>query len=146
MRVPLNLARIVLCCLPLIWAAACSSSTSPTTPDGPMILQGTVEAQSSSEHDFEMPNDGLFDVRLADVRLLLVDITQVSPDDLVFGFGLGQRNDEGGCALTTNFVLLEGEKAIYRLESGDYCLTIFDPGVFPENALLGYTLEVEISV
>jgi hypothetical protein len=141
------MTRLALCLCPLLlWAAACSEGASPTFPDGPAVIEGTVEHQGRSEHDFEMDNDGLFEVRLADVRLLLVDITQTPASGLTFGFGLGQRNDLGNCTLTTNFVLLEGERATYRLSNGSYCLTVFDPGVFPENALLGYRLEIQISI
>jgi len=132
--------------LPLLLTVACSNGSTPTTPDGPMILQGTVEFQGSSEHDVNMPDNGLFVLRLAEVRILLADITQVPAANLTFGFGLGQRDEAGACILTTNFLLLEGDRSTYRLDDGPYCLTVFDPGLFPENAILAYTLELEISV
>lgn len=143
-RRQLGLAALLL--VPLLWMVACSNGSTPTTPDGPMILQGTVEFQGSSEHEVEMPGNGLFVLRLAEVRILLADISQVAAANLTFGFGLGQRDEAGACILTTNFLLLEGDMTTYRLDDGPYCLTVFDPGLFPENALLAYTLELEISV
>lgn len=135
--------------VPLILAAALTvlgcSGSSPTSPDGPLIFTGTVSFDGDSFHDLEMFDDGLLTVTLLDLRVLIFDISQGSPANLVLGFGLGQRDEEGECNLTTNILLAEGQARVYRLSRDSYCINIFDPGALPEDALIGYDLEAAIS-
>lgn len=126
-------------------ALGCSDSSSPTTPGGPIIFSGTLNAQSNSSHDFEMSSDGLVRVRLTDLRLLLFDRIQADPNNLLVGFGIGQRDDAGECVLTSNFAATEGDLNVFRLSKGSYCMSMFDAGGLPEDAVLGYTIEAEFS-
>jgi hypothetical protein len=138
---------VVLVCLPLVASLGCDSgSSSPVNPDDPIILSGTVETGGRSEHEITMPADGLLRLTLADVRAILIDITQFPPDSVNVGLGLGGRNELGACILTTNFVINEGDQNVYRLSADDYCIAVFDPGFLPEDAVMGYTLELEIAL
>ncbi len=139
---------LLLCLVTALAAIGCSdSSSSPTSPDGgPLVFSGTVEHQGDSIHDLDMIDDGLLTVTLTQVRVLLFDTTQGgSPANLVLGFGLGQRRQDGECLLTTNLLLQRNEVRVYRLSKDLYCLSIFDAGALPEDALISYTLLATIT-
>lgn len=137
---------LLLCLVPALFAAGCDSSSSPTTPDGgPLVFSGTVTFQGTSTHNLDMFDDGLLTVTLIGLDILLFDTSQGSPSNLVVGFGLGQRDEEGECELTTNILIAENEVRVYRLSRDIYCVSIFDAGAFPEDALLRYQLQAVIS-
>lgn len=143
----LHLIRLTLGLCILLVVASCSGKTTstPTAPDGqPVEFAGTVRSMGTSVHDLVLPDDSLLSVTLADLSILLFDTTQLSPDNIRLGLGLGQRRD-GECELTANFLVAEGQLTILRLSKNAYCLSIFDPGSLPEDALLGYRLTVEIT-
>lgn len=147
-RLSPKLAPSLICLLPALIVAGCSESTttSPTAPDGtPIVFAGTVGHQGSSAHDIVLTDDSLLSITLAEVTILLFDITRASPANLVFGLGLGQRGDDGDCDLSSNVLVTQGQLRIYRLSKNAYCITVFDAGAFPEDALLGYRLKVEIT-
>lgn len=143
--------RVTTSTIPLVLAtalavAACSgSSSSPTAPDGPLVFAGTVAFEGDSIHDLDMFDDGLLTVTLVRIDILLFDTTQGQPSNVVLGFGLGQRDEEGECTLSTNILMREGETRVYRLSRDLYCVSLFDPGALPEDALLRYQLEAVIS-
>lgn len=143
-----DLKRPVLAACVLLAAVSCSESTtsSPTAPDGaPLEFTGTVGFMGSSIHDLVLVEDSLLSVTLEDLRILLFDVTQGSPTNLAIGLGLGQRDDQDGCQLTANFIVTEGQITVFRVSRDAYCLTIFDQGALPEDALLGYRLKVELT-
>lgn len=130
-------------------AAGCSesSTTTPTAPDGsPLEFVGTVTHMGRSSHDIVLDDDSLLSITLADLDVLLFDITQGgSIANISVGLGLGQRTEEDECGLTANFVVREGQLSIFRLSRGAYCLTMFDPGFLPEDAIISYRLTLEIT-
>ncbi len=131
-----------------VFGAACSggSSSTPTQPDGaPLEFAGTITSAGVSAHDIVLPDDSLLEVTLAELNLLLFDTSQADPNNFGIGLGLGQRDDDGECDLTSNFVVTEGQLTIYRLSANSYCLTLFDPGFFPEDAVIGYRLTLELT-
>lgn len=146
MGLPL-LNRLILAGCVLLTIVSCSGKTTstPTAPDGgPLEFAGTVGHMGSSAHDLVLPDDSLLSVTLEELNVLLFDTTQGSLSNLGLGLGVGQRL-EGECVLSANFIVREGQLTIFRLSKDAYCLTIFDPGAFPEDALLGYRLKVEIT-
>jgi hypothetical protein len=121
------------------------TTTTPTAPDGqPIQFAGTVGFKGTSIHDLVLPDDSLLSVTLTELQVLLFDSTQGPPGNITIGLGIGQR-EEGECKLTANFIVSEGQLTIFRLSKNAYCLTIFDPGFFPEDSVFGYRLEVEIT-
>ncbi len=143
-----KLTPLLLCLVPAVIAAGCSEGTtaSPTAPDGtPLVFAGTVGFEGTSAHDIVLPNDSLLSITLVEVNILLWDVTRASTANLVFGLGLGQRDEAGECALSSNVLMTRNQLRIYRLSKNAYCLTVFDAGSFPEDALVGYRLQVEIT-
>lgn len=142
-----KLNHLLLCLLPALIAVGCSDSTTTSTaPDGtPLVFSGTVTYQGDSIHDFEMFDDGLLSVTLTDLKLLLFDRNQSSPTNVAVGFGLGRRNDAGECVLTTNLLINKNEIRVYRLSKDNYCLSIFDVGAFPEDAIIGYEVQAMVT-
>ncbi len=143
-----KLIPLLVCLVPAVIVAGCSegSTTSPTAPDGtPLVFAGTVGFGGTSAHDLVLQSDSLLSITLVEVNILLWDITRAPTSNLVFGLGLGQRNDEGECALSSNVLLARNQLRIYRLSKNAYCLTVFDAGSFPEDALVGYRLRVELT-
>ena len=143
-----KLKHLLLCLLPALIAVGCSDgSTSTTTaPDGtPLVFSGTVGFQGDSFHNFLMFDDGLLSITLTELRFLLLDTTQASPTSVALGFGLGRRDDAGECILTTNVLINKNEIKVYRLSKDTYCLSIFDVGTFPEDALIGYELQAMVT-
>ena len=134
--------------LATLFVGACSDNETITTaPDGsPLVFTGTIPFQGNSTHDFTLVEDALLSITLAEIRILLFDRTQASPDNLTLGFGIGQRDDEGECRLTTNVLINEGQVQVYRLARDTYCLSMFDAGALPEDAVVGYELQGQISL
>ena len=143
----LHLNRLTLGLGLILVALSCSGKTvsTPTAPDGgPLEFAGTVGHMGSSAHDLVLSDDSLLSVTLEDLNILLFDTAQGSADSISLGLGLGQRLD-GECALSANFLVLEGQLTIFRLSKAAYCLSIFDPGSLPEDSVLGYRLKVEVT-
>lgn len=143
-RIPL----LRLCLTTVLLAVGCSGTTTTTTaPDGtPLVFSGTVTFQGRSSHDFDLEDDALLSITLAEIKVLLFDQSQASPNNLTLGFGLGQRDAGGGeCRLTTNVLINEGQLQVYRLSQDTYCLSMFDAGALPEDAVIGYELRGEIT-
>lgn len=143
----MKLKTFLLCLVTVLAYAGCSDTeTTPTAPDGsPLVYSGTVSHQGNSAHDLDMFDDGLLTVTLVDLDILLFDTTRGNPNNVVLGFGLGQRNDLGNCILTTNLLLARNEVRVYRLSKDNYCMSLFDPGALPEDALVGYVLQATIT-
>lgn len=143
-----KLALLPLLLAPVLFAAGCSetSTTSPTAPDGtPLVFAGTVTHRGTSAHDLALANDSLLSITLVEVKVLLWDVTRAPLSSLVLGLGLGQRDEQGKCALSSNVLINKDQLRIYRLSKDAYCITIFDAGAFPEDAVLSYRLQVEIT-
>ena len=126
----------------LLFAVACDdSSTDPG--DLTLLFEGVVEFQGEEFHVFETAEQGTVRINLDDLSPLLLDVTFTNPDALVVTVGVGFVN-EGACQETTNFTLREFDELLFGLAPDEYCVSIADAGVFPEDAQIRYVLSVQL--
>ena len=149
MRRTKNLKVLLTTAMVALLPVACSDSSSndsPTAPNEPLFFSGTVGDDIEGDHDFTMPDDGLVSVIVTDLDIVLFDTSLLSPDSILVGLGLGQRDEEGECDLTSNFAVAEDQVTVFRLSADNYCLTMFDSGSFPEDSILNYAIEATFTL
>jgi len=124
--------------------AGCSDN-SITDPGRPSLeFSGNLVAEGRSSHTFEPANPGTVAITLIDLTAELVDVSGLfDPDNAFVGLGIG-RPGEDGCTITGQTSLGEGDRQLYGLEARDYCITLFDPGNFPDEATFSYVLNVQL--
>lgn len=118
--------------------AACSDS--PTGPDAaPLVIQGAVVALGSTTHSLQVADYGGVRIQLDDLTPRLIEVTTAT--DLSIGFGLGQPDGET-CVTTYQVEMVEGDALSFSLGNEEYCLLMFDSGLWPADAIVDYTLIV----
>jgi hypothetical protein len=129
--------------LALSLAACDDSPTEPRQP--PLLFTGTLTAEGRSSHAFEPQRSGTVSITLVDLTATLVDVTfPFDPATAIVGLGIGRPDGEGGCTITGQTTLGEGDRQLYGLNEREYCATLFDPGNFPDEATFSYQLRIEL--
>jgi len=141
-RSPL-LAATSIVTLVLSLAACDDSPTEPRQP--PLLFTGTLTAEGRSSHVFVPERPGTVSITLVDLSATLVDVTFLfDPATAIVGLGIGRPDGEGGCTITGQTTLGEGDRQLYGLNEREYCATLFDPGNFPDDATFSYQLRIEL--
>ena len=124
--------------LALVGAIGCDSTGSPSDPGGTPRL--VVEGQMLPDEVLSEP------VPLGDgdtVRVRVDDFVVVEGEapafDLILGVGIGRVNSTSGeCNSTSSRLLSIGGEWVIHLESDNYCVSVFDPGVLLAESVATY--------
>lgn len=126
----------------LLALGGCSDSS--TEPDEMFNLTGTVAKDAAFIHPVELDETVILRIGPTSWIQKLADGTVNNPSTLRPGIALGNLN-AGVCTVTSGtFLLSIGETTSFRLSSANYCVQVFDTGVFPTGSTVQYVLLVEI--
>lgn len=131
-------AAVALCTLAL---AGCGKSPSEPSIDT-LVFTGQLATDGRQIHPFVLPDFELVKIQLAKVRPILFDATGRSAQPVI-GVGIGVPQADGTCPTTFSTSFLEGGSRSFGLTADDYCLAVFDPNSFPDDALVEYTVVIE---
>lgn len=128
------------CCLLLgmLFFVGCDSTGSPSDPGAaPLaILEGQM-----------VPDDVIFQAISSGsgetIRVQVDEFAVVEGEAPIFGLllgvGIGRLNAAAdGCTTTSSRILQAGESWVLHLASTGYCLTLFDPGILPDETVSDY--------
>jgi len=127
-----------------VWAlvlAGCDNGPSAPSVDT-FTFRGELVTDGRQIHNFALPDFEIVRVQLTDVRPILFEVTGINPSPLI-GVGVGHLAEDGECATTSSGSFREGGFRVFGLTADEYCLRVFDPNSFPEDALVEYTVIVE---
>jgi len=118
----------------------------PTAPDEQnlFVFASQLTPLESVVHEVTFPTDGTLRFTLEELRPVLLDTTDITPDRLAIQFELARRRD-GVCDSSTarlNFV--EDQVFLIDIASTDYCFTISDPGFLPDGSTIAYRMVAEL--
>ena len=124
-------------------AAVIACSSSPTAPGEPVLLVGELPATAANSHALFVESSGIMTITIEDLRAILWDVTFAGVGDLTLGFGVGEPEPEGSCAITGQLLVREGDTYLWSIRSGEHCVLLFDSGIIPADGVLGYSVLLE---
>jgi hypothetical protein len=122
----------------LLLSSACGGSS--PVPES-IFFSGTVAYQGNEWHSLPLTESGIVEINVRTLEPQLIDITNVINLDLFLGLGIGQPSGDL-CVPTARTTVRAGDSVVYGLAVKEYCISVFDTGALPEDAVIRYTLEI----
>jgi hypothetical protein len=124
--------------LGMLCVVGCSSTSSPSDPGAAPLA--TIEGQMVPDDVlFQALSPGSGDTIRVEVDEFVVVEGEAPVFDLLLGVGIGRLNAAAdACTTTSSRILSAGESWVLHLASTGYCLSLFDPGILPDETVSNY--------
>lgn len=124
------------------WALLAGCSGSSTAPiEAPQAFQGELAFEGSEFHNFTVVSDGTLRIELTRLQEKVAEGAEPLGVPLTIGLGLGRPAGEQ-CSTRYSVRATEGDILVVGLTGAEFCVLVFDAGLFFPDLVAEYTVSV----